>query len=82
MAKVAKDIRERIPLQASATSSAMAGNWIMFPSRNTGTPSQGKVCAAAREASNCSGNVIWLKTMAGMGIMNNRNAHGKKTARK
>ena len=34
------------------------------------------------EASSCSGNVIWLKTMAGMGIISTRKAQGNRRARK
>src|SRR5260370_12776546 len=75
-------MRDRIPLQASATSRAMAGRMITLPSRKTGTPIQGKVVLATLDASNCSGKVIWLKTMAGMGIINSRNAQGKRRARK
>ena len=34
------------------------------------------------EASSCSGDVIWLKTMAGMGIISTRKAQGNKRVRK
>src|SRR4029077_15209162 len=81
-ASVVRDIRERRPLQASATSKAMAGRMMTLPSRNTGTPIQGKVVLAIFDASNCSGKVILLKTMAGMGIIKNRNAQGKNRVRK
>src|SRR5579863_64570 len=79
---VASDNRERIPLQASATSRGMAGRLMMLPWRNTGTPSRGRTEAASLDASNWSGKVIWLKMMAGMGIIRNRKAQGKSTARK
>ncbi len=48
-----------------------------LPSRRTGTPSKGSVTAATLDASNCSGKVIWLKMMLGMGIMNRRKSQGK-----
>ena len=38
MARVASDIKERIPLHASATSSAIAGNWIVLPSATPERP--------------------------------------------
>ena len=37
---------------------------------------------ATRDARSCKGKVIWLKTMAGMGIIISRNAKGKRTARR
>jgi hypothetical protein len=61
---------ERIPLQASATSRAMAGRMITLPSRSTGTPSQDRPSADSREARSCNGKVIWLKTIVGIGIIN------------
>ena len=82
MAKVPSDMRERMPLQASATSSGMDGSTITFPSRKTGTPSRGSTPAATRDASNCKGKVIWLKTMAGIGIIRTRNARGNNKARR
>src|SRR5208283_979488 len=81
-ASVVNDMRERMPLQASATSRAMTGSLITLPSRNTGTPIQGKVVLATRDANNCKGKVTRLKRMAGMGIISNRNAQGNKRARK
>src|SRR6476660_1037055 len=82
IAKVTSDIRERIPLHASATSNAMDGKLITLPSRKIGTPSRGKTPAATLEASICKGNVIWFRTMVGIGIINRRKAHGKITARR
>src|SRR5580700_10010120 len=82
MASVASDISERMPLHASATSRAKAGRTMTLPSRNTGTPIQGRVVLATFEASNCNGKVIWLKMMAGIGIISSRKAQGKRRARK
>src|ERR1700677_3144291 len=56
----------------------MAGRMSTLPSRRTGTPNQGKVVLATFEASSCRGNVIWLKTMAGMGIINTRKGQGNR----
>src|SRR5579864_5993327 len=81
IARVNKDIRERMPLHASATSRDIVDKWITLPSRKTGTPNRGRVSAAILEASNWSGNVIWLNTIVGMGIASNRTAQGNKTAR-
>src|SRR6185437_53725 len=75
------DKSERIPLHASATSSGIAGRLMTLPSRSTGTPNTGKVQAASLEARICNGNVIWLKTMEGIGTIRNRNASGNSTAR-
>lgn len=55
---------------------------MMFPSRKTGTPKSGRTADATREASNCNGKVIWLKMMAGIGIIKIKNAHGNKMALK
>ena len=54
----------------------------ILPSRKTGTPASGRVLAATLEASIWSGNVIWLKRIAGIGIISSRKAQGNKTARK
>src|SRR6185437_1140409 len=75
------DKSERIPLQASATSSGMAGRLMTLPSRSTGTPNIGRVQAASLEARICNGNVIWLNTMEGIGTIRSRNASGNSTAR-
>ena len=81
-ASVARDISERMPLQASATSKTLPGRMITLPSRNTGTPIQGRMVLAAFAANSWRGKVIWLKMMAGMGIISSRNAQGKSRARK
>src|ERR1700683_2414225 len=81
-ARVASDISERMPLQASATSRDIAGRLITLPSRRTGTPIQGKVVLATTDARFCSGKVSWLKRMAGIGIIRSKNAQGKRRARK
>ena len=73
---VSSEMSERMPLHASATSSVRDGN------ENVAFAQDRDAAAAitaspARDASNCSGNAIWLKTMAGIGIINSRNASGK-----
>src|SRR5215469_2734819 len=82
IASVVSVIRERIPLQASATSKGIAGRLMMLPSRNTGTPRKGKNHAETLDARICKGKVIWLNTMAGMGIIKTSNAKGNSSARK
>src|SRR5205807_9940285 len=80
IARVPRESRERMPLQASATSRAMSGSMMIFPSRRTGTPASGNTKPASLEARICKGNVIWLKMMAGIGIIKIRNAQGKSKA--
>src|SRR5215472_7625866 len=75
-----REIKERIPLQASATSRVSRGRLITFPSRKTGTQRKGRTEDATREASSCNGKVIWLKTITGRGIIRTNTAHGNKTA--
>ena len=48
-----------------------------LPSRNTGTPSSGSRLLASFDARSCSGNVIWLKIMAGNGIESSSTASRK-----
>src|SRR5215831_9563755 len=79
---VANDMRERIPLHASATCRGIAGRLMTLPSRRTGTPMSCSSVLASLDASNCRGNVIWLNTIAGMGTMRNRKAQGNNTAQK
>src|SRR5215472_5601493 len=81
MASVPRDNRERMPLQACATSSGIAGRLITLPSRKTGTPARGSAKAAAFDARICKGKVIWLKMIAGMGIISISRAQGNKIAR-
>ncbi len=50
MARVTSESSERMPLQASTTSSGIAGRLMMLPSRNTGTPKRGNSSAATFEA--------------------------------
>ena len=71
-----------MPLHASATSSGIVGNRIMFPSRKTGTPASGNKPAAIFEARICKGKVIWLKMISGIGIMRNKNSQGNNTSLK
>src|SRR5712691_11522122 len=80
IARVTRESRERMPLQASATSRAMSGSMMMFPSRRTGTPARGNTKAASLEARICKGKVIWLKMMAGIGTIRIRNAQGNSKA--
>src|SRR6266852_5393345 len=82
IARVVSDSKERMPLQASATSRGMAGRLITLPSRNTGTPKNGSTVADNFDARICKGKVIWLKTMAGMGTINTRKSSGNMIARK
>src|ERR1700686_4659925 len=81
MARVASDIRERMPLHAVATSNGIVGKLMTLPSRRTGTPKTGNVQAASFEAKVCKGKVIWLKTIAGIGTIRTRKDKGKRTAR-
>jgi len=71
-----------MPLQASATSKAMAGRMITLPSRRNWHAQPRQVVLATFDASSCSGNVIWLKTMAGMGIISTKESPGKRMARR
>ena len=79
--QVKRLIRERMPLQASATSSFMTGSWITLPSCRTGTPSIGSIMLASLEASSCRGKVIWLKMIAGKGMASRRIRMGKRSWR-
>ena len=80
MANVVSDSNERMPLQASATSKGIAGRLMTFPSRRTGTPNIGRLHAASFDARICNGKVIWLKIIAGMGIIKISSKTGKRTA--
>src|SRR6185295_5686975 len=51
-------VRERIPLQASATSSAVPGRRSVLPSRATGTPTACKTSDATAAAKVCSGTAL------------------------
>src|ERR1022692_624721 len=55
---------------------------MMLPSRNTGTPIQARTALATFDVSNCSGKVMWLKMISGMGTIRNKNAQGNRRARK
>ena len=69
-----------MPLQASATSSFIRGSTMTFPSRRTGTPKRGSRALASLEARICSGKVIWLKTIAGMGMASKRTSRAKRNS--
>src|ERR1700722_2127765 len=72
-----------MPLQASATSSGLPDDkYMTLPSRKIGTPRTERTPAAALEVNNCSGNVSWLKGIAGIGIIRRRKAQGNSRARK
>ena len=81
MASVSSETSERIPLHASATSRLVLLSVITFPSRSTGTPAMVSASSPNRDARSCSGKAIWLKMMAGIGIINSRNASGKRRIR-
>ena len=80
-ASVNRDVTERMPLQASATSSGPVASWRILPRSINGTPTHRSTSADTCDTSNCSGKVIWLKRMAGMGIISSRQAQGNNTAR-
>ena len=51
-----------------------------LPSRRTGTPNKGSKALASFEARICSGKVIWLKMIAGIGIARSRTSNGKRSS--
>ena len=73
---------ERIPLHASATSRLVLARMITLPSRSTGTAHAWMAVVPTREASSCSGNAIWLNTIAGSGIISSMNASGQPRTRR
>src|SRR5258706_269625 len=82
MASVTRVRRERIPLQASATSSGMEASTITFPCRKTGTPTSSSRAVANLEASSCRGKVTCCRIRLGIGIIRIRKAQGNRIARK
>src|ERR1035441_7970316 len=81
-ASVTRVRRDRMPLQASATSSGIEGSTITLPCRNTGTWTSSSSAVANWDASNCRGNVTFCRSRLGMGIIRIRNDQGNRTARK
>ena len=79
-AKQVRESSECMPLQASATSSGIAGRLITFPSRRTGTPSRGNNDADNFDARICRGNVISFRTIDGIGTIRTKKASGNSTA--
>ena len=75
--RASKEIRDRIPLQASATASVVSASLIIFPSRKTGISSIERETVATFDAKSCMGKVIFPIRIDGMGIMNIKNAMGK-----
>jgi len=71
-----------MPLQASATSSTMVGRRMMFPSRNTGTPSSESAALARYEASNCKGIADLSKNDRGYRDHQDQQTQGNSQARK
>src|SRR5450756_2477580 len=82
MASVSSEISERMPLQASATSRLVLLSMMTLPSRSTGTPASIKASSPNREARSCNGKAIWLKMIAGIGIISSRNASGNARIRR
>src|ERR1017187_1109339 len=70
--------RERMPLQASATSNCMEGSSITLPSRRTGTPNKGSKWLASFEARIWRGMAISLKIIAGRGMARKSTSKAKR----